>query len=219
MGTYLYSLKKKTVKAKLVPDGRMVTVALMSFVVRACWDFDDYHPKTKAVITRAEKLVKSGFKPDFYYAGDKIADGSVYKFKGSANRYDTPDLGEEGGFLVKFKNRYYILPVDERGYVRFKHYMPEMWNHMYNESMYVRMNDRYVATVRCLASLEDYMFGFGSNDVDVRSLEVTDRRNAPYWMQCAVRQLLDKKRLEKLDEFPKDYFADWFKNVNPQNLT
>lgn len=212
MGTYIYSLKKKTVKAKVLPSGEEVTIALASYSCKeGCAAKSE-----KAKMTRAQKLVEDGFAPDFYTTS---FDGIVYKFTGEASFPDTPDLGTPGGYILKFKNKYFILPIEERYMIKFKHYLPELWNHVFDEDMHVRMNEHYVATVRCMASLEDYMFK-ADNDVDVNELMFVTNNSAPEWMVKAAHQLILKKKIQDWDKLEfKFNYASWLKDLPVNILT
>lgn len=119
MGTYIYTIRKETVEATLLPENKKVTVALAKY---ACKDsdsiFNEYDPYYKeysnirAMLSRAKRMVAKGFVPDFYT--ENFRSGTAYMFHGIAYFGDTPSLGHIKGKMVYTNKKYFIIPYDKK---------------------------------------------------------------------------------------------------------
>ncbi len=117
MGTYIYSIRKKTVEATLLPENKKVVVALAKYVCRDdesifgqnAPQYKD-HGKIRAILKKAQKMISDGFSPDFYT--DDLSGGSVYIFNGIGYFDDAPSLGKVGSKMTYINENYYIIPPE-----------------------------------------------------------------------------------------------------------
>jgi hypothetical protein len=203
MGVYAYTIRKKSIKATLLPDNKKVTVAMATYLCKdlnAVLDKHDphheYFARQRSIVTKAQGLIAAGFTADLI-AIDKF-EGDVYEFKPLYVFEDTPAYPfDKKGFLMKYNMESIILPFEKDGTVDFKKYLPAgAWDGVLPRGgMHVKMNNHYTATVYRLQSLEDYLFAPDADlFVDVNILDVTNtNEGTPFWFQVAVRQMVQKK--------------------------
>lgn len=204
MGTYLYTLKNKTVTAYLLPSKEPVTIALAEYL---CKDtealFQEHSPSYKNYSKERTKIKKSSnllnsnnFKANFI-AIDKF-EGAIYDFKPLSVFSDTPCFPFGlNGFLVKLKNKFYIVPQEKDGSINFKKYLPELWDIIIPACIYVKINNFYTATVQRLQSFEDFIFDPNENVSPNLMISNTDK-NVPLWFYLSVSQLIQKKNLSPI---------------------
>ena len=221
MGSYVYTIREKSISAVMLPENKKVTIALAKYLCKDSSRLleDKEYARERSAMTRAHNLVENGFNPEFY-ATSFDYDGAIYKFDGrSAFSDGCGSMGEYGGYMINTGARIFILPIDKRGNFNLKKYFPSLYNDysLPCTQMYVKMNGHYTATVRNLASLEDYMFGFGKDDVDVKLLSVQSRGNdVPDWFAASVQQLINKRLLMDKEKLNENTYASWFMDMEPE---
>ena len=119
MGVYLYTIRKKTVEATMLPENKNVVVALATFTTKVNRSmFNKHDPyykeyfRIRAYMTKAQTIVNKGFKPDYYTTDFK--QGHAYLFNGIATVDDTPDMGILCGVMAFRNKKYYIIPYGKK---------------------------------------------------------------------------------------------------------
>jgi hypothetical protein len=129
MGVYIYSLRKKVVKAIMFPENKEATICLAKYVCKPHREFyhdakDKEYRTIRSTLKRAQNLVRNGFKTDFIACAFE-KEATVYIFQPFGWFEDTPDFPfKRYGVIVKHKGQRYIIPMDENGKVNVNEYLP-----------------------------------------------------------------------------------------------
>jgi hypothetical protein len=195
MGIYLNTLKLSKTKNAIF-NGEVVRVGVAEFLTREQWgDFEDYHATVQRELIRVESIPEEA-QPDYvvfdgfdgvpFHRSNKLgvwSDGSGH-WTGLSN--------EIIGTLFKIGKRYHVVPTG----VRLIDYMKENFSDIYNKylphtQVYVKINKGYTATVRLIDSLDDFINGFGAEQVDEKYFRRADYgSDVPMWFLYCVDDLI-----------------------------
>lgn len=223
MGVYACSLQKnKTLTIKLI-DGSEVRIAQTKYLCRAGqlhqseWTEKGEklaHPEFMRAVNRIENGLEKDtiqgnpFHVDYVnivqkpYKLSEIDGAYIQKIKeGESVRscyYDDCPSGveKETYMVIKTPKGFVILELDHQKNFNFIKENEYLWEHRLSSPILVRINDHYNASVYNLASLYEYLTGFGKNDADSGIRIFRNSKDAPQWFINAVEFMCIHKKME-----------------------
>jgi hypothetical protein len=209
MGVYYYTYRKSIKPKKAQFNGQEIQVGVAEFAASHgyIYGWEGMHASGKRAVTRAQNI-PADEQADYIVFGG-IDGYTVYKNNKLGAWCDTPHWSgikdeDEIGKIFKIKGRYHIVPkgITVRDFMKIK--FPELYfKPLRSTQVYVGIHAGYTATVREIRQLEDYVFGFGSNDVDrTKFTKKQVGQDVPEWFDACVDEVINEKikELETVNE-------------------
>jgi hypothetical protein len=199
MGIYYYTYRKSVKNKKAQFNGQEIQVGFADFATSHGYIRCELSPQGQRQLTRAQNIPKDEQADYIVFGG---VDGhTVYKNNKLGAWCDTPMWSgikqeDEIGKLFKIKGKYHIVPKG----VSVRKFMETNFPKLYfkplpHTQVYVGIHSGYTATVREIRQLEDFVFGFGKNDVDKYKFHKKQiGQDVPEWFVACVDEVIEEKR-------------------------